>query len=184
MLGISGFRSSPGFFFAFIDSLLILIGILLAISIRFLGSDYSGFSSNLWMLRTMLMILIIQVAFYYFDLYDLKIFQNGKKMFILLLESIGVSAVLLSLIYYIIPELTMGRGILAISLVFSLITAFFWRLIYLRLFKERIYKERLLIVGTGELAKKIKQEILENGYRGYKIIGFIDEDSDKIGRTI
>jgi len=51
MLGINGFRSPPGFFFAFIDSLLILIGILLAISPRFIGSNYSGFSSNLWVLR-------------------------------------------------------------------------------------------------------------------------------------
>lgn len=39
-------------------------------------------------------------------------------MFTILIESIGVSAILLSLIYYIIPELMMGRGILAISLVF------------------------------------------------------------------
>lgn len=184
MLGFNGFRSSPGIFFAFIDSLLILTGIFTAIFIRFSGSDSTGASSNLWILRMMLVVLIVQVTFYYFDLYDLKIFREKKKMLLLLCESLGISTIILSLIYYLIPELTIGRGVFALSLSFILFTSFLWRSIYFRVFKEWIYKERLLIVGTGELAKKIKKEILENGYQGYEIVGFIDEDREKIGRSI
>ena len=45
-------------------------------------------------------------------------------------------------------------------------------------------KEKILIIGTGELAKKVKSEILDNGYEGFEIVGFIDENRDKIGRRI
>ncbi len=36
-----------------------------------------------------------------------------------------------------------------------------------------------MIIGTGELAKKIREEITENGYDGFEIVGFIDENQRK-----
>jgi hypothetical protein len=39
-------------------------------------------------------------------------------------------------------------------------------------------------VGTGDLAKKIGKEIFENGYSSYEIVGFIDENPNKIGKRI
>ncbi len=73
---------------------------------------------------------------------------------------------------------------LAISLDLILIFTFLWRIIYSYILKGWPTKERILIIGTGDLAKKIKSEILENGYDGFEIVGFIDENRDKIGRAI
>ena len=78
----------------------------------------------------MLIVLVIQVGFYYFDLYDSKTFRERKKMGILLLGSLGVSSIFLAVIYYLIPFLTVGRGIFAISLFLILIFTFSWRVIY------------------------------------------------------
>ena len=100
----------------------------------------------------------------------------------LLLGSLGVSTICLAVIYYLIPFLTMGRGIFAISLFLILIFTYSWRLLYL--LKSLGPKEKILIIGTGELAKKIRGEILDNGYEGFEIVGFIDENRDKIGRRV
>jgi FlaA1/EpsC-like NDP-sugar epimerase len=132
----------------------------------------------------MVVVLVIQIAFYYFDLYDLRIFRERKKMGILLLESLGVSAIFLAVVYYFIPLLTIGRGIFAISLILVFVFTFLWRLLYAMALKAWVNKEKILIVGTGELAKKIRGEILENGYDGFEIVGFIDENRDKIGDKV
>jgi FlaA1/EpsC-like NDP-sugar epimerase len=132
----------------------------------------------------MLIVVVNQVVFYYFDLYDSKTFRERKKMAILLLGSLGASSIFLAVIYYLIPFLTLGRGIFAISLFFILIFTFSWRVIYSYALKAWVSKEKILIIGTGELAKKVKSEILDNGYEGFEIVGFIDENRDKIGNRV
>jgi FlaA1/EpsC-like NDP-sugar epimerase len=184
MFGINGFRSSTGLLFGFMDSLLILTGLFLGTKIRFWGVMDVSYRIDHLILKMMLMVLVIQLDFYYFDLYDSKTFKERKKMGLLLLGSLGASSILLAVIYYLIPFLTVGRGIFAISLFLILILTFSWRVVYSYILRSWAPKEKILIVGTGKLAKKIKSEILDNGYEGFEIVGFIDENRDKIGRRV
>jgi FlaA1/EpsC-like NDP-sugar epimerase len=181
MPGMNGYKSAPGLLFGFLDSLLIMLGILLGAYLRFSEIDSFIYETRFLVLKVMLIVSVIQIAFYYFDLYDLRIFREKKKMGILILESLGASAIFLALIYYLIPVLYIGRGIFAISLFFILIFAFLGRLFYTWALKAWTLKERVLIIGTGELAKKINKEIREDGYDGFEIVGFIDESGEKVG---
>jgi len=166
------------------DSLLILTGIFLGSYLRFSGAADFLNRQDLLVFRLMLVVLVVQVCFYYFDLYDSKRFMAKGKMGVLLLGALAVSSVFLAVIYYMMPFLTVGRGIFAISLFFILILTFSWRVIYSNALKTWTSKERILIIGTGELAKKIKSEILDNGYEGFEIVGFIDESRDNVGSKI
>ena len=181
---MNGFRSSPGWIFGFMDSLLILTGILLGCYFRFWReSSFIDRMDNL-VLKVMLIVLVIQLGFYYFDLYDSKIFRERKRMGFLLLGSLGASTIVLAVIYYIVPFLTVGRGIFAISRFLIFIFTYSSRVLYSYALKSWGPKEKILIIGTGDLAKKIKSEIIDNGYEGFEIVGFIDENRDKIGRRI
>ncbi len=184
MFGKNGFHSSPGWLFALMDIFLILAGILLGIHFRLWGDSRLIYYEDYLALRLMLIVLAIQVSFYYFDLYDSKIFRERKKMGFLLFGALVVSSIILAVIYYLIPSLMVGRGIFAISLFLVLIFTYSWRVVYSYISKTWASKERILIIGTGELAKKIKGEILDNGYEGFEIVGFIDENRDKIGRRV
>lgn len=184
MFKINGFRSSTGWLFGFMDSFLILTGMFLGSYSRFWGDIGFFYREDHLLLKMMLFVLIVQVGFYYFDLYNSKIFKDKKRMGILLLGALAASFIVLALIYYMIPFLTIGRGILAITLFLILNFAFLWRVVYSHALKVWASKERILIIGTGELARKIKGEILENGYDGFEIVGFIDENRDKIGDTL
>jgi FlaA1/EpsC-like NDP-sugar epimerase len=178
------FRSSPGLLFGLIDGLLIVTGVLGGACLRFRGDVSIILLFDHLVLKVVLVVLVIQVAFYYFDLYDLKIFRERKKMSILLLESLGISAILLAVVYYFVPLLTLGRGIFGISLTLVFLFTFLWRLLYAMMHKALVSKEKILIIGTGALAKYIRGEILENGYDGFEIVGFIDEDRHKIGDRV
>jgi len=65
--------------------------------------------------------------------------------------------------YGLIPFLAVGRGIFAISLLLSVIFTFSWCVVYSYVLRSWAPKEKIFIIGTGEFAKKVKGEILENG---------------------
>jgi FlaA1/EpsC-like NDP-sugar epimerase len=90
------------------------------------------------------------------------------------LKSLGISFLLLPILYYSIPPLAIGRGILGLILIMIFPLAFFWRLILAGICRK-IIKERILIVGTGELSQKIVGDIYENGRDSFEIIGFVEE---------
>ena len=186
MTGINGyrFRSPMTFIFVITDSLFILLGVLIGAYIRFWGNLAIFLDGKYPTLKIVLYLLVIQTTLYYFDLYGIKYFRERKTMFILLLGSLGVSSMFLALVYYLVPILSIGRGILAISLSLIFIFTFLWRVLYAWLSKSNTFKEKVLIIGTGELAKKIKKEILENGSDSFEIIGFIDETREKVGKRI
>ncbi len=184
MLSMNGYRSSAGLLFGLIDGFLILTGVFAGAHLKFWGDGSSIFLFDHLVLKLMLVVFTIQIAYYYFDLYDFKIFRKATKVGILLLESLGASAIFLAVIYYFLPFLMIGRGILAISLFLILLSTFLWRFLYAWMSKALLNKERILIIGTGELARKIKSEILDNGYDGFEIVGFIDENRDNIGNRV
>ena len=182
MNGTSGGRYHlSGMFFALIDGLLILTGVLIGTSLRFWSLNWSDFNVEYLNLKITLFVIVIQLAFYYFDLYEFKYFRERKRMLIVLLGSLGFSAIVLAVIYYLVPSIALGRGVM-ISLAFVLCYAMAWRLLFAHFSKAAFFRERVLIIGTGELAKKIREEITENGYDGFEIVGFIDEHGERIDR--
>ena len=183
---MNGFPGRPmfGLLFVFVDSLLIFLAVLTGVYFR-LGSALSYLLEGEQPVpRIMVIVVVAQVAFYYFDLYNVKIFRERKATAVLLFESLGVSAILLALAYYLFPFLLIGRGVLAVSLSIIFLLAFFWRGFYVWVSGTNTFKERILIIGTGELARKIKQEILENGNGSFEIVGFIDESASRVGKSI
>ncbi len=142
--------------------------------LRFWGGDLHTISSQYSIWKILPPILLIQIPFYFFDVYDLRLLRTNLRLSIRLLESLGVSFFLLAITYYSFPAMAIGRGILGLSLFFVLLMGFLWRRIYARLCRT-IIQERILIIGTGVSSKKVAREIHENGEEFFKIIGFVGE---------
>lgn len=180
----NGFRSLTGWFFGIVDSILILTGVFLGGYLRFMEIPVQADRQGFFILKMMLIVLVVQVCFYYFELYNSKRFRNKMKMASLLLGALALSSITLAILYYFLPFLALGRGIFVISFILIWVLTFIWRLIYAHVLKLFLFKERILIIGTGDLAKKIKREILDNGSEGFEIVGFIDESRGNIGKKI
>jgi FlaA1/EpsC-like NDP-sugar epimerase len=185
MLGMRTDRQRlAGLVFAFIDCSLILISLLLSIYLRFSGFAHFFSSDGYSILKVISVVLVIQLSFYYFDLYDPSIFSDRKKMFILCIASLVASSVVMAIVYYLIRSLVIGRGVFFITLLFVLISCFLSRLLYGSLFRLDAFRERVLVLGTGPLAKKIESELTNNGYHGFEIVGFIDEHGKTVNKSI
>ena len=186
MIGANGHRywSLPRMVFIFVDSLLIIAGVILGVYLRYWWEESYVLNLEYLALKVMVVVLVVQVTFYYFDLHDLRLFHERKKMGLLLMGALLVSSALLAVVYYTIPLLQLGRGVLIISFSLILFLCFSWRQVYARLSEARALRERVLIIGTGDLAMRIKKEITENGGHGFEIVGFIDENGKTSGKRV
>ncbi len=65
--------------------------------------------------RAMLVAVVLQVCLHYCDLYDLRALSERRDLFTGLLRALGAASVILALLYYLIPALVIGRGVVAIA---------------------------------------------------------------------
>jgi len=128
--------------------------------------------------------LIFQISFYYNDLYTVRLANQPREWVIKFIQSLATAAILLSVLYYLFPSLIIGRGIFIITLILLPVAVVGWRLLYDRLSRIGPLRERVLIIGSGPMARRIGAEILQNHRASYDVVGFIDEDPKKIGESV
>jgi len=158
--------------------------VLIGVYLRFL-SDSTNFSSYEYLfLKALLIVVVVQLSLYYFDLYDLKIFRSNVELTIRLLQSLGASCIFLAILYYLFPFLIMGRGIFLISLGFLGAVIVSWRVIYNHIHKTKQLDQRIMIIGSGQLAKTIAIEIIDKADTGFNVIGFITDDPERVGEKL
>jgi sugar transferase (PEP-CTERM system associated) len=170
--------------FFFLESAFITGMVILGAYVRFLGDPIGFYTYEYLILKALLIVTCVQLSLYYFDLYDLKIFRSNIELGIRLLQSLGVASILLAIIYYLFPSLIIGRGIFLISLVFMGGVIVSWRIIYNHILKTRQLDQKIMIVGSGPLAKNIAKDIVERMDTGFKVIGFITEDPERVGEKL
>jgi sugar transferase (PEP-CTERM system associated) len=170
--------------FFFLESAFIMAMVILGTYLRFIG-DPNSFVHYEWIFaKTLLIVGSVQLCLYYFDLYDLRVFRSNLELTVRLLQSLGVSSILLALLYYMFPKLIIGRGIFLISLGLMGMIIVLWRLFYNRLLRTRQLDQKIMIVGSGPLAKNIAREIIERIDTGFKVIGFITESPERVGEKL
>ena len=167
--------------FFFLESVFIGGMVILGAYLRFLGNPASFHQYEYLILKAFLIVACVQLSLYYFDLYDLKAFRSNIELGIRLLQSLGVSSILLAFLYYLFPLLIIGRGIFLISLGFMGVVIVSWRIIYNHILKTRQLDQRIMIIGSGPLAKGIAKEIVERVDTGFEVIGFITDHSEGVG---
>jgi sugar transferase (PEP-CTERM system associated) len=179
--------------FFLIDSIFIMGTVMLGAYLRFfILADYFPFwgdptrfvTYGYLFPKTLLIMATIQLSLYYFDLYDFKIFRSNLELVIRLLQSLGVASIVLAVIYHLFSNLIIGRGIFLISLGFMGGVIVSWRIIYNYILRTRQLDQKVMIIGSGGLAKNIAREILDREDIGFKIIGFITDQPERIGEKL
>ena len=60
---------------------------------------------------------ILQICFYYCDLYDFGVLRRKPEQLLAIGQSIGAGCLLLGILYFIFPYLLIGRGVFFIGIV-------------------------------------------------------------------
>jgi sugar transferase (PEP-CTERM system associated) len=150
----------------------------LTVAVHLTGGSSSG---TLW--KIAVVTALCQLCFYYNDLYDLTAVNSRRELIIRLLQASGMASILLALLYLIVPELVLG-GAFVPSILLFVIAVGAWRLLFLYLGGVRQLHERLLIIGTGPVARKVARQVLDQHDFAYRIVGFIDDDPAMVGQSL
>jgi sugar transferase (PEP-CTERM system associated) len=163
----------------FAGELLLIFG---SVALAALVQNTPDLASNLW--KVALVTVICQLCLYYNDFYDLTLVHSNRELIVRLLQAAGAASIVLAALYFLLPQLMIGNGIFVSALFLFLIAILGWRLAFNQVTGSLKLEERVLFVGTGETARKVARQILDQHDFAYRIIGFIDDDPSRIGERI
>jgi sugar transferase (PEP-CTERM system associated) len=123
-------------------------------------------------------------AFYLFDLYDFLVMHDRRELVLRLIQALGLAWIALAFSFYMYPGLMLGRGISLIALPLALALMVSWRVSIHWFLGHPDFGERILIVGSGNLAVEVAREVLNRPDAGYRIIGFVGNDAELLGKSL
>ena len=166
------------------ESLLTCLCGAAAIYIRF-GSEATELLSigTIW-LKIVVLMLVMQGAFYIFGLYDFSMIRQRATLYMRIFQAMGLASITLAVIFYVIPQMILGRGVFLVSLLLMLSVMSFWRVFARWLLGHPRFAERVLILGTESAAINLARDILERPEVGYKIVGFVGDDPMLLGKSL
>ncbi len=162
------------------EGMFIFVSVVIA-SWIILGNEFI-LTDRMLALKVLLIVSICQLCLYYNDLYDLKITDSRSELFIRLLQALGASAILLAPVYYLFPVCVIGKWIFNISIFFVIMFIVVWRMAYMQILNRGLFDQKIILLGSGDLAKKIAQEIDEKKDCGYQVAVMIGGEKTSAGQ--
>lgn len=119
--------------------------------------------------KSLLITFVCQSCLYYNDLYDLKITDSMGEMGIRLLQALGAAAILLAIVYFFFPPAIIGRGVFEASVALVIFMIASWRFGYMYVLDRGLFDQKIVLIGSGELARNILKEVVDKRDSGYQV---------------
>ena len=117
------------------------------------------------------------VAFYYNDLYDLRVVRSFSLFASRLLQSFGVALMLLAVFYTIVPDAGMTEGAFVSGLLVATGLLVPLRAVGYMIMRRRAFADRVLVLGAGPQARRVINEIEARPNFRYAVVGVVDDGS-------
>jgi sugar transferase (PEP-CTERM system associated) len=167
------------------EAVLVYGAMICAVYIRFGLIEGAGeLLQNNGFLKAALAAFFCLAAFYLFDLYDFLVMHDRRELVLRLIQALGLAWIVLAFSFYTFPALMLGRGVSLIALPIALTLMVGWRVSIHWLLGHPDFGERILIVGSGQLAVEVAREVLDRPDAGYRIVGFVGTDADLLGKSL
>jgi exopolysaccharide biosynthesis polyprenyl glycosylphosphotransferase len=176
------------YIFAFFDFMIFFLSFVLAqhITADILNKKVILYDNQLliyltFFIFTLIFIFIFQVN----SLYKINIFLTRAPHFTAIIKSILYGTLLLIIFSFIIKFnlILSSRVFVLCFFMISLIGITVVRLIFLKPFylnfTEILNNSNVIIIGGGKTAKLLAEKLLFENYYGIKVVGFLDDNSDK-----
>ena len=115
-----------------------------------------------------------------FGLYSSRQRARTAGVFVRLIAAIAAAGVVTAAVFYVVPSLWLGRGVLALASLFSLVGAALSRAVFSRVMDESLFKRRVLVYGVGQRTAAISSLRRRSDRRGFEIVGFVQPDGESV----
>ena len=152
--------------------------VYLAAALRFLGfslqlSIVDGGTASL-LPRALLYAAVMLGISTAFGLYGSALHKKDREYHARFLASFPAGAVVMAIVFYIIPPMVLGRGLMALSLLFSFTLTVLAREVFFRVVGHEALKRRVLVLGSGSRAAGVEALLEKLGpSAGFHLVGFV-----------
>ena len=143
-----------------------------------LAAQLHGASAGSTIWQIVLVTALCQLCFYYNDLYDLTIVHSNRELVIRLLQAAGAAAIVLAIAGLAVPSLILDPSTFLTALGVFVVAILTWRIAFNHFAHDPHLEERILIVGTGAVARLLAQQIGTQQDFAYRLVGFVEESDD------
>jgi sugar transferase (PEP-CTERM system associated) len=134
--------------------------------------------------QILVVVVVLQICFYYSDLYNLTILREHPQLVIGLTESLGAACLFLGGVYYIFPGLLLEHGIFFIGVSLAAVSTFANRLALDRAWRFASPKERILLFGAGDLAVTVAREFSRRDDLNIELAGYVETSGSHGGKQL
>jgi len=123
---------------------------------------------------------VLLFASFLMEAYNHEKMIGNKESLLRVLIALLVSFISLSSIYYAIPYISVGRGVLVVSLCTFAFLQFTWHTAFKVSFHFPGVSQKVLIIGSGVLANQIGGLIASTNHGYYDLLGYVDSASEPV----
>ena len=171
----------PFLLLALIEFCICVAAVYVAVYVRFDGQRLTEIESiNSPVVTSILFGMVMPITMMAMGLYQSRF--RGGILGVFLRSIIGFlcGAVVLALLYYLIPSLYLGRGVFAIAIILAFFMVGTIRPMFFYYVDRDILKIRVLVLGSGEKAASINRRLRRRvDRRGFRVVGYLKLDTDQ-----
>ena len=143
---------------AVVEAGMFIGALYLGYALRFIGGDFAQASELVPILSKAVVFAAIMLAsMLAFGLYQRDVILDGLANLFRYLASFVTGLIIMIMTFYLLPQLFLGRGVLALTALFSFLGLILTRAAILRLVSDDLLKKRILVLGTGTRVTKLEQ---------------------------
>jgi len=131
--------------------------------------------------RALVITFFCQSCMYLLDLYNFRLSQTWGEMLFAMAIAIGFVCIGIGLLSYAIPKFGVAGKMYYLSILIASVSLVIWRFLFEIYITRFANKENILIVGTGDVARQVGDEVNKRKRLGFHLVGFIDAHPTKNG---
>ena len=162
-------------FLAAIEAILLLLVFFAGAGIRFM--QWEGSVSELVLDQlpgAVLFMVVVMACMAALGMYQQDARQDPESILLKLLPSLAMGFAIMTLIFYLFPDIYFGRGLLAIVMLLALLLILLGRIIIFRWAGLDHLRSKALVLGAGTSAKELHDLVEESAtLQNIKIAGFV-----------
>ncbi|MHB8699075.1 MAG: TIGR03013 family XrtA/PEP-CTERM system glycosyltransferase [Sulfuricaulis sp.] len=165
----------PLLMLAVTEAIILFSSVYAGVALRFLSTDILGHRASVGLIfpKAVIFTLVMLTIMTAFGLHQRDVKQEGEwGNTVRFIISFFIGLVIMLLVFYLVPELLLGRGAFSLGFVIAFLGTASARLIFVRLFSLDALNRRVLLLGAG--SRSVKVEMLEKdetGQRKFNLVG-------------
>ena len=152
-----------------------LAAVYLGAMIRMTDQNYPSLLSIdnfFWIAATFALTVVFSLSA--LGMYQISFREGIRNTFLRLMPAFALVLALITLIFYVVPALYLGRGVMGLVLVIAASGILIIRVIFFKTAKSGFLRSRIIFLGTGKNAQECHELALCNtAHHEYDIIGFV-----------